>query len=64
MGSLDVGINIDEAAVENPDLLRDSLQDAFGELVALAPAPQATSSPTAPADGRKPRWRDRLRRLS
>jgi hypothetical protein len=64
MGSLDVGINIDEAAVENPDLLRDSLQEAFGELVALAPAPLTVTTPGASTVRQKPRWRDRLRRRS
>lgn len=38
LGGLDVGINIDEAAVESPELLRESLQMAFDEMVALAPA--------------------------
>lgn len=37
MGSLDVGINIDEAAVESPALLRDSLVESFAELAAFAP---------------------------
>jgi WS/DGAT/MGAT family acyltransferase len=32
LGSLDVGINIDEAAVESPTLLRDCLVDSFHEL--------------------------------
>ncbi|MEY3805291.1 MAG: hypothetical protein RIR69_103 [Actinomycetota bacterium] len=32
LGSLDVGINIDEAAVESPSLLRDCLVDSFHEL--------------------------------
>ena len=37
MGSLDVGINIDEAAVESPALLRESLAEAFEELSSYAP---------------------------
>lgn len=37
MGSLDVGINIDEAAVESPALLRDSLVESFQEMAAYAP---------------------------
>lgn len=37
MGSLDVGINIDEAAIESPALLRDSLVESFQELATYAP---------------------------
>ncbi len=38
LGSMDVGINIDEAAVESPALLRDSLVESFAELASYAPA--------------------------
>lgn len=66
MGSLDVGINIDEAAVESPDLLRESLEQSFRELVALAPRSNGETSdavdPTpTPAPGRRPRWFRRSR---
>jgi WS/DGAT/MGAT family acyltransferase len=37
LGSLDVGINIDEAAVESPALLRDSLVESFQEMASYAP---------------------------
>lgn len=37
LGSLDVGINIDEAAVESPALLRDCLDEAFREVSSYAP---------------------------
>lgn len=37
LGSLDVGINIDEAAVESPALLRDCLEEAFREVSSYAP---------------------------
>lgn len=37
MGSLDVGINIDEAAIESPALLRDSLVESFQEMASYAP---------------------------
>lgn len=54
LGSLDVGINIDEAAVESPSLLRDSLQSAFEEMSSYAPSRvgisdgvEATKSPAA-----------------
>jgi hypothetical protein len=33
-GSLDMGVNIDAAAVEDPDLLRDSLESSYAELLA------------------------------
>ena len=33
-GSLDMGVNIDAAAIDDPGLLRSCLEDAFGELVA------------------------------
>jgi hypothetical protein len=62
MGSLDVGINIDEAAVENPDLLRESLDDAFAQLVALVPRtePQGAGTPQ-PVEAPR-RWWKRLSR--
>lgn len=44
MGSLDVGINIDEAAVESPSLLHDSLVESFAELASYAPAPESVTS--------------------
>ena len=43
MGSLDVGINIDEAAVESPALLRDSLVESFQEMAAYAPTRTETT---------------------
>jgi hypothetical protein len=63
MGSLDVGINIDEAAVESPDLLRESLQQAFGELSSYAPPREATTSGPASELGSptKRRWWQRSR---
>jgi WS/DGAT/MGAT family acyltransferase len=33
-GSLDMGVNIDTAAIDDPGLLRACLEDAFGELIA------------------------------
>lgn len=47
MGSMDVGINIDEAAVESPALLRDSLIESFAELTSYAPV--RTDTPASPA---------------
>lgn len=64
LGGLDVGINIDEAAVESPELLRESLQMAFDEIVALAPAQTRTAEvpppPPPPAPSRR-RWFRRSR---
>ena len=50
MGSLDVGINIDEAAIESPALLRDSLVESFQELAAYAPTRAETIDASAIAD--------------
>ena len=38
VGSLDMGLNIDAAAVTRPDLLHDLLADSFTDLVAARPA--------------------------
>lgn len=65
LGGLDVGINIDEAAVESPALLRESLQMAFDELVALAPAQannaDAPPPPPPPQAPSRRRWFRRSR---
>ena len=64
MGSLDVGINIDEAAVESPSLLRDSLTESFAELASYAPETHNTSSATNVATDETPtkrRWWKRSR---
>lgn len=65
MGSMDVGINIDEAAVESPALLRDSLVESFAELTAYAPVradmPASPASDTAGDVSTKRRWWQRSR---
>lgn len=62
LGGLDVGINIDEAAVESPELLRESLQMAFDEMVALAPAQEkAPDVPPPPQAPSRRRWFRRSR---
>ncbi len=65
LGGLDVGINIDEAAVESPELLRESLQMAFDEMVALAPAqeiaPDVPPPPPPPQAPSRRRWFRRSR---
>jgi hypothetical protein len=65
MGSMDVGINIDEAAVESPSLLRDSLVESFAELASYAPK-SIDSSPSPSSDDSKEkttkrRWWQRWR---
>jgi hypothetical protein len=65
MGSLDVGINIDEAAVESPALLRDSLVESLREMSSYAPTrTDDTASPLsgdAAAQPTKRRWWQRSR---
>ena len=62
LGNLDVGINIDEAAVESPELLRESLQSSFDELVKLAPkGPVADVPPPPPPGAPSRRWFRRRR---
>ena len=63
MGSMDVGINIDEAAVESPALLRDTLMESFAELASYAPEDERTSSSTDDAEptATKRRWWRRSR---
>ena len=66
MGSLDVGINIDEAAVESPALLRDSLVESFQELATYAPTRTETTDASAILDdavttSTKRRWWQRSR---
>jgi hypothetical protein len=60
MGSLDVGINMDETAVESPSLLRDSLVESFAELASYAPAPDSVAS-NSEAVPTKRRWWKRSR---
>jgi hypothetical protein len=60
MGSLDVGINMDETAVESPSLLRDSLVESFAELASYAPVPDSVTS-NSEAVPTKRRWWKRSR---
>ena len=39
-GHLDMGINIDAAAISQPELLRDEIEKAFEEMFALVPIPE------------------------
>jgi hypothetical protein len=46
-GSIDIGVNIDAAAIEHPELLRDLLEQSLNRLIlaaARAAAPTATTS--------------------
>jgi hypothetical protein len=65
MGSLDVGINIDEAAVESPALLRDSLVESLREMSSYAPLRTDNAASPLPGDAAtqptKRRWWQRLR---
>lgn len=63
LGSLDVGINIDEAAVESPSLLRDSLQSAFEEMSSYAPSRVGIANDVAADEPQKTsrRWWRRSR---
>ena len=45
-GSLDMGLNIDVAAVEDPGLLRNMMEEAFDELVSAAQPPAKAKSAT------------------
>ncbi|MEN9793144.1 MAG: hypothetical protein RL330_1222, partial [Actinomycetota bacterium] len=58
MGNLDVGIHVDEAAVREPELLRECVDGAFGELCTFAPTRDGEGSSTRP----KRRWRRRRAR--
>lgn len=60
LGSLDVGINIDEAAVESPSLLKESLESAFAEMSSYAPTRAETfdvSPPQAASTSSRRWWR-------
>ena len=35
-GSLDMGLHVDRAAIEEPDLLRACIEESFGELLAFS----------------------------
>jgi len=57
MGSLDVGINIDEAAVESPSLLHDSLVESFAELASYAPASESVTSDYSEVPTKRRWWK-------
>jgi len=72
-GNLDMGLHVDTAAVEQPELLRTCIEESFAKIARHAPQPTPTQgknapSPVAaeqvaaePAEIRKPRWWRRLR---
>lgn len=58
-GSLDIGIHIDSAAVEQPELLRDEIERSLNKLIAAAPAPAVPAAATTSRAKwwkRKPSW--------
>jgi len=56
-GSLDIGINIDSAAVAQPELLRDRIERSLNILIASAPrSAQAAMSPESPAAAGGSTW--------
>lgn len=58
LGSLDVGINIDEAAVESPALLRDCLIDSFHELAQVSsPSSKLSATDSSSDNENRPRRR-------
>jgi len=44
VGSLDMGLNLDPASIARPELLRDCLESAFGELAGAKPAKKSKGS--------------------
>jgi hypothetical protein len=55
-GSLDIGIHIDSAAVEQPELLRDEIERSLNKLIYAAARPATP----APAATERPKWWSRL----
>lgn len=55
-GSIDIGVNIDTAAVDRPELLRDHLERSLNRLILATPA-TAAMPPAAGATSRTRRWR-------
>ena len=64
-GSMDMGLNMDAAAVAEPALLRDELVKAFTQIVKLDPMPPEVATtlaaPTVPTEPTKKRWWQRSR---
>jgi len=54
-GSLDIGVHIDSAAVEQPELLRDEIERSLNTLIYSAPRPAPAATATS-----KPKWWSRL----
>ena len=48
-----MGLNIDVAAVEQPALLRNLMEESFGELVGAAQPPAKAKSPTKKKTAKK-----------
>lgn len=61
--SLDLGLNIDTAAVAQPELLRTCIEQSLADLIAIAPPLTTLPAPTPPTPGALARFRSRLRKL-
>ena len=44
-GNLDMGLHIDSAAIEQPELLRQCMEDSFAKILAKAPQPEPQPEP-------------------
>jgi hypothetical protein len=49
-GNLDMGLHVDTAAVDQPELLRDCIAESFAKISRFAPAPVPTRQTAAPDD--------------
>lgn len=65
--SLDLGLNIDTAAVAQPELLRSCIEQSLADLIATAPQPTTLPAPTLPVPSVRAKFetwfRTRLKRL-
>ena len=60
--SLDMGLNIDTAAVAQPELLRECMERSLADFIAIAPPSTTFPAPTLPVLGLLARFKIRLRK--
>ena len=53
VGQLDMGLHVDQAAVEHPEKLRDHLADSLADLVAAGSPPATTKTTTKTTSKKK-----------